>query len=138
LKDHVDEAEVDVCVVESGLVITTSAEVQKTIAGMVSLITGEAISLDLGDLAPAVYQSGVGPVWRPGMLQGYSRTPYTPTNMSETPAAYNSPPAYARRRTVYERDPQTGSMVPRTVFEGAPTSEETDVPATQEPQPTKP
>ncbi|MEX2142889.1 MAG: M56 family metallopeptidase [Pirellulales bacterium] len=45
LKDHVAEGDIDLRTVESGLIVTAEESVQRTIVGLVSLMTGERVSL---------------------------------------------------------------------------------------------
>jgi beta-lactamase regulating signal transducer with metallopeptidase domain len=106
LKEHVDAAHIDLRTVESGLVVTADANIQRTIVGVVSLMLGEPITLDLGNIPPAGYPMN-SPVY-------YPRSPYGPPtyNSTETPAQSGLPGVFL------PAEPQSGRMiVPRTVVD---------------------
>jgi hypothetical protein len=108
LKDHVAAGHIDVKTVESGLVVTAEANIQRTIASVVSLMIGEPISLDLGDVPP------IGHPMNPPLYYQQPDSPYgSPTNVPAATTAQSGPP-----RVYPPAGPQLGKMmVPRTLVD---------------------
>jgi beta-lactamase regulating signal transducer with metallopeptidase domain len=149
LNDNV-KGEIEARKVGDGLVVTAEAGIQRTVAGIVSLMTGEPVTLDLGGGSPAGYATVHVPVYHdPKNPNVGPTTYYTPTPVVQpgiVPGEYPPPPAGKRdlrTRTVLEPDPTTGSFVPRTVLEervpaNAPAdSRDRSLPTLLTPQPTK-
>jgi hypothetical protein len=119
LKDQVKEDHVDVRTLETGLVVTAEAHVQRTIVGIVSLMLGEPIALDLGD-APAVGHATIRvPVFKQHDNPGANTTTYfAPTPYAEQAPPGAHPPLPAAGRVLRPRtipDPVTGK--PMNVYE---------------------
>jgi hypothetical protein len=105
LKDHVEAGQVDVRTAETGLVVTAEANVQRAIVGIVSLMLGEPITLDLGDIPPIGYPTNP-PVYQQSGTNGPPT--YVPAAQSVAPGVY------------LPAGPQSGRMiVPRTVVDPA-------------------
>jgi hypothetical protein len=123
LNDNV-KGEIEARKVGDGLVVTAEAGIQRTVAGIVSLMTGEPVTLDLGGGSPAGYATVHVPVYHdPKHPNVGPTTYYAPTPVVQPgilPGEYPPPPAGKRdlrTRTVLEPDPTTGRFVPRTVLE---------------------
>jgi beta-lactamase regulating signal transducer with metallopeptidase domain len=106
LKEQVEVGQVDVRIAETGLVVTAHANVQRTIVGIVSLMLGEPITLDLGDMPPIGYPMNP-------TVYSQSGTYGPPTYYAPTTTAQSAPPG------VYlPAGPQSGrTIVPRTVVD---------------------
>lgn len=115
LKDHVEAGQIDVKTDQSGLVVTADANIQRTIVGIVSLMIGEPITLDLGNVPPIGY---------PMSAAAYQPPPYVTPTYVPAPAAQSGPtqfylPSGAQAgRIIVPRtvdDPTTGAR--KTVYE---------------------
>jgi hypothetical protein len=118
LKDHVEAGHIDVKTVESGLVVTADANIQRTIVGVVSLMLGEPITLDLGNVPPLGY-SMPPPSYLPSGAPYVGTTAYVPAAIStQSPPQHGELPNAAIGRVYVPRtvvDP--GTNTPRTVYE---------------------
>jgi plasmid stabilization system protein ParE len=134
---------------QEGLIVTAEAGIQRTVAGIVALMTGEPVTLDLGGGSPAGYATVQVPVYRDGSNPNAGpMTYYAPATVAQPaePGVY-PPPAAAKRdlrtRTVIEIDPTTGKQIPRTVLEERvfgdepAKSRDPSLPRLHTPQPTK-
>jgi beta-lactamase regulating signal transducer with metallopeptidase domain len=120
LNDNV-KGEIEARTDEEGLVVTAEAGIQRTVAGIVSLMTGEPVALDLGGGSPPGYATVRVPVYH-DPKNPHATTFYAPAPVVQPGVVgmYQQGPSAARQlrtRTVIETDPTTGKQVPRTVLE---------------------
>jgi hypothetical protein len=121
LNDNV-KGEIEARTDQDGLMVTADANIQRTVAGIVSLMTGEPVTLDLGDTRPAGHATIQVPLYpQPGSPGAGTTTWFAPTPVAEdAPAGVYPPPRPGKRvlrpRTVLETD-STGALVPRTIME---------------------
>jgi beta-lactamase regulating signal transducer with metallopeptidase domain len=115
LNDYV-KGEIEARTDEEGLVVTAEAGIQRTVAGIVSLMTGEPVALDLGDAPP------VGHATIPTRFYGTIDRPHTGTTpyIAPTPVAQPVPPG------VYPTAPPA-TRVPSSFAPGASNRQPTTV-----------
>jgi beta-lactamase regulating signal transducer with metallopeptidase domain len=122
LNDNV-KGEIEARTDQEGLMVTADAGIQRTVAGIVSLMTGETVTLDLGGGLAAGHATVRVPVYHDQNPHDGTMINYAPTPVVQPgtlPGEYPPPPAGKRElrtRTVLEPDPTTGRFVPRTVLE---------------------
>jgi hypothetical protein len=144
LKDHVAAGHIDVKTVESGVVVTADTNIQRTIVGVVSLMLGEPITLDLGDIPPIgnpmnpplYYQQPGSPYGAPAWIPTATPAPSGLTGRYQTAGSQSGrmivprtvvDPETGTRRTVYEErvydgaqqsdDPSTPGLTPSSTEE---------------------
>ena len=123
LNDNV-KGEIEARTDQEGLMVTADAGIQRTVAGIVALMTGEMVTLDLGGGSPVGHATVAVPLYQDPMNPSAGpKTYYAPALVAQPgslPGVYPPPPAARRemrQRTVYEADPTTGAIRPRTVME---------------------
>jgi hypothetical protein len=122
LNDNV-KGEIEARTEKEALVVTAEVGIQRTVAGIVSLMTGEPVALDLGGNLPTSLTATLNPVYHDPNSRHPPVTTYLTPTLTEQPVVPSTVTARPterrelRPRTVFETDPATGKQVPRTVLE---------------------
>jgi hypothetical protein len=116
------KGEIEARTEKDALVVTAEVGIQRTVAGIVSLMTGEPVTVDLSGGLPMSRTTSLIPVYRdPSDPSAGTITYHVPATVLRpgAPGVYPARPTerHGRRtRTVYETDP-SGAIRPRTITE---------------------
>jgi beta-lactamase regulating signal transducer with metallopeptidase domain len=119
LKENV-LGEIEAHTEKDALVVTAEVGIQGRVAGIVSLMTGEPVVLDLRGGLPSFEGAIQAPGHHDPLTGATSYRPRPLTAHPVAPSTFTARPTERRElrtRTVYETDPTTGAVRPRTIIE---------------------